>query len=127
MSAVVHLDTNFLIYYVGGGDDVVIQKVEDWLLEGKLIHVSAMAWAEFQCGPLLPEEHAAAAEILHAVLPVTAELATEAGRLFQETGRRSRSLPDCLIAAAAIRDRAPLATVNRTDFDALVSHGLEIL
>jgi predicted nucleic acid-binding protein len=58
------------------------------------------------------------------VLPVTAELATEAGRLFLETGRRSRSLPDCIIAAAAIRDQAALATVNRSAFEPFVAHGL---
>ena len=126
MSSAIHLDTNFLIYYVGGGDDEVIRRVEEWLLEGRAIHVSAMAWAEFQCGPLLPEENAAAAELLHSVLPVTVELAMEAGRLFQETGRRSRSLADCLIAATAIRDHAALATVNRPDFELFAPHGLEL-
>lgn len=127
MPSDVHLDTNFLIYYVGGGDEQIIQRVEQWLMDGRAIRVSAMAWAEFQCGPLLPEEAAEAAALLHSVLPVTAELAAEGGRLFQETGRRSRSLPDCLIAATALRDHAELATVNRTDFKAFATHGLQLL
>lgn len=127
MPSDIHLDTNFLIYYVGGGDEEVIRKVEAWLLDGRAIHASAMAWAEFQCGPLVPEENAAAQEILPSVLPVTVELATEAGRLFQETGRRSRSLADCLIAATAIHDHAALASNNRADFEPFVAHGLQLL
>lgn len=127
MPSAVHLDTNFLIHYVGGGNEHVIPKVEQWLREGLAIHTSAMAWAEFQCGPLLPEENAAAAELLHSILPVTLELAAQAGRLFQETGRRSRSLADCLIAATAMRARAALATLNRSDFEPFIPHGLQLL
>jgi len=123
----IHLDTNFLIHYIGGGDGEVIRKVEDWLMEGVAIHVSAMAWAEFQCGPLQAGENATALELLHSVLPVTCELAVEAGRLFQATGRRSRSLADCLIAATAISGHVPLATNNRSDFEPFIPHGLQIL
>lgn len=127
MPSAIHLDTNYLIYYAGGGDPQVIESVEKWLLEGRALHISAMAWAEFQCGPLTLEENAMALNLIHSVLPVTVELATEGGQLFQQTGRRSRSLPDCIIAATAIRDHAALASVNRADFDPLVSHGLQLL
>lgn len=127
MPSAVHLDTNFLIHYVGGGDQEVIRKVEAWLREDHTLHASAMAWAEFQCGPLLPEENAVAVELLNSVLPITAELAAEAGRLFHETGCRSRSLADCLIAATAIVARVPLATNNRDDFEPFLDHGLEFI
>lgn len=42
-----------------------------------------------------------------------AELASD---LFNETGRRSRSHVDCMIAAHAIRREAQLATLNLQDF-----------
>ncbi|MDD5262528.1 MAG: PIN domain-containing protein [Methylacidiphilales bacterium] len=127
MPAEIHLDTNFLIYYIGGGDDAVVRKVEGWLTEGRAIYASAMAWAEFQCGPLTPQEHSVALDLIHSVLPVTVETATEAGRIFQETGRRSRSLADCIIAATAIRNSARLATSNRADFEPFLQHGLKLV
>lgn len=127
MPAAIHLDTNYLIYYVGGGDPRVIENVEAWLLEGRMLHISAMAWAEFQCGPLTPAENEIASGLIHAVLPVTVEMATEAGQLFQKTGRRSRSLPDCLIAATALRDGASVATVNHDDFQPFLAHGLTLI
>ena len=127
MPSPVHLDTNFLINYVGGGEEELVQRVEGWLTEGRTLHCSAIAWAEFQCGPLLPEESLAAEGVLHSVLPVTAELAVEAARLFRETGRRSRSLADCLIAATALREGAALATHNRDDFAFFLPHGLELV
>jgi hypothetical protein len=49
-----------------------------------------------------------------------------AADLFNKTGRRSRSLADCLIAAVAIRCGAKLATVNTGDFQAFVQYGLTV-
>jgi predicted nucleic acid-binding protein len=46
--------------------------------------------------------------------------------LFNKTGRRSRSLADCLIAAVAIRCGAKLATVNTGDFQVFVQYGLTL-
>jgi predicted nucleic acid-binding protein len=54
-------------------------------------------------------------------LPVDAALAAS---LFNHTGRRSRSLADCMIAAVAIRCGAKLATLNTGDFQPLTGHGL---
>ena len=54
-------------------------------------------------------------------LPADALLAA---RLFNQSGRRSRTLADCMIAAIAIRSRASLATLNPADFKPLVPHGL---
>jgi predicted nucleic acid-binding protein len=47
-----------------------------------------------------------------------------AADLFNQTGRRSRSLADCMIAAVAIRCGAKLATINTPDFQPFVRHGL---
>jgi len=47
--------------------------------------------------------------------------------LFNQTGRRSRTLADCMIAAVAIRCNAKLATINASDFQAFVQHGLILL
>ncbi len=127
MPAEIHLDTNFLIYYIGGGNDAVVRKVEGWLSEGRTLHASAMAWAEFQCGPLTTQEQKVALNLIDSVLPVTAETATEAGRIFLETGRRSRSLADCIIAATAILNGASIATGNRPDFEPFLQYGLKLV
>jgi predicted nucleic acid-binding protein len=47
-----------------------------------------------------------------------------AALLFNQTGRRSRSLADCMIAAVAIRCGAKLATINAADFQPFTPHGL---
>jgi len=54
---------------------------------------------------------------------LSADAALAAG-LFNQTGRRSRSLADCMIAAVAIRCGAKLATINTGDFQPLTQHGL---
>jgi len=46
--------------------------------------------------------------------------------LFNKTGRRSRSLADCMIAAIAIRCGASLATINTADFQPFVQYGLAL-
>ena len=122
MDASIHFDTNYLIAYAGEASDEVVEKVELWIVEDRKFYCSAMAWAEFLCGPVLPEEIAAMVSLLHGVLPETPELAAEGARLFRETGRRS--LPDCVIAATAIAAKAPVATLNLSDFNPFLPHGL---
>jgi predicted nucleic acid-binding protein len=127
MGAPVHLDTNYLIAYAGGISAEVIQRVEHWISQDRKLCCSAMAWAEFLCGPIEPEDIAAMEILLDHVEPVTPELAAEGARLFRQTGRRSRSLPDCLIAATAIAAQAPIATNNHADFTPFLPHGLQLV
>ncbi|MFU8893143.1 MAG: PIN domain-containing protein [Luteolibacter sp.] len=127
MHSSIHFDTNYLIAYAGEASAEVVTNVEQWIVEDRKFYCSAMAWAEFMCGPVLPEEIAAMEFLLHGVLPVSPELAAEGARLFRETGRRSRSLPDCIIAATAIAAKVPLATLNLSDFDPFLPYGLELV
>ena len=127
MATLIHLDTNYMIACASGLDSVAIAQVDQWIIRDQKFCCCAMAWAEFLCGPVLHEEIAAMETLLDTVVPVTSELAAEGARLFRETGRRSRSLPDCIIAAAAMMNLAPLATLNRQDFTLFVPHGLELV
>ena len=88
------------------------------------LNVSAVAWAEFLCGPLTSHDESLARQMFPAPEPLVAADAELAARLFNLTGRRSRSLPDCLIAAVAIRCGAKLASINTADFQPLAQHGL---
>lgn len=56
---VVHLDANFLVE-VAAGRRAQTHQVEEWLRDEISIHISAVAWSEFLCGPLLDFELRAA-------------------------------------------------------------------
>jgi predicted nucleic acid-binding protein len=60
------------------------------------------------------------------IVPFGRSEAQIAAALFNATGRRRASRPDCLIAAAAICSSAPLATYNRKDFSRFVALGLRL-
>jgi predicted nucleic acid-binding protein len=126
MSEAIHLDTNYLVYFAAGSHTQVSANVMNWIAGNRGLYVSAMAWAEFQCGPLSMRDVEAAEDMIHGVLPVSEGQAKRAGWLFQMTGRRSRSLPDCLIAACAMEHDALLATANREDFERFVEFGLRL-
>jgi predicted nucleic acid-binding protein len=123
----IHLDTNYLVYYTNSDNEEIIERFNVWQRGGSKIYISAMVWAEFQCGPLSVREHDLAHDVVHGILPLTLEIGSRAGSLFRATGRRSRSLPDCIIAATAISERVPLATMNLADFEPFVAHGLQLL
>lgn len=126
MAAPLHLDTNFLIF---GADPnhAAHKQLRKWLATGETFAVSAMAWAEFRCGPLTPDLLSAWEALLDGrVVPLDHPIAERASDLFNLTGRRSRSLPDCIIAATAMSGGARLATLNRADFAPMVKLGLAL-
>jgi predicted nucleic acid-binding protein len=119
----VHFDTNFLIRATVEGSPAHAG-FRRWSAAGESFGVSTVAWAEFLCGPLDPQGEAIAKQMFpspESFLAVDAALAAD---LFNKTGRRSRSLADCMIASVAIRCSARLATLNTPDFQPFVQHGL---
>lgn len=123
---IIQFDTNFLILSLVPGT-AEAQRVASLLAAGEDVGISTMAWAEFLCGPVTPAQLAATSALLPSPIPVTPEDAARAAELFNETGRRRGSLPDCLIAAACLRLDATLATNNTDDFRRFEPHGLRLL
>jgi len=123
---VVHLDTSFLIRALvrGTPEDTLFR---EWLLTGESLSMSAIAWAEFLCGPVENVDAKLAAELIGERTAFTEDQAATAARLFNESGRRRGSLVDCMIAAAALSDHAPLATANAADFAKLKRSGVSVL
>lgn len=124
----VHVDTNFLVE-IAFPDSPAFQQLTDWMSGGKAIHVSAMAWAEFQCGAMAgitEQEDTQARAWIGGIIEISQSSAELAAKLFNATGRRSRMLADCIIAATAILSDAPLATANAEDFQPFLSHGLRL-
>lgn len=120
----IHLDTNILIDLVTAHSPQVAA-VKKWLEEGETLTVSAVAWSEFLNGPhTLPQKDAVRAILGGGVRPFDEEHAEQASRLFHYTGRRRGSHADCMIAAAALCSREPVATRNIADFERFVPHGL---
>ena len=119
----IHLDTNFLIRAFLP-NSAAETKLQTWLRDGEDLGISAIAWSEFLCGPLTASDAALAEELFDAPEPFLASNARKAAELFNATGRRSRSLADCQIAAVAMRCNARLATANVSDFTPFQTHGL---
>ena len=105
----IHCDTNLLIQAT---------------VAGSTAHVQFAAWAEFLCGPMDAMAEALARQVFPNPEPFLPADAALAASLFNQTGRRSRSLADCMIAAVAIRCGAKLATLNAKDFQPLTHRGL---
>ena len=112
---VIELDSNFLVavlYASGRQSDML----HCWAHAGVRIQISSIAWSEYLCGPLDPAVIPLARKLVNSVEAFTEGDAELASRLFNGTGRRSRSHVDCMIAAHAIRRDAVLATLNVRDF-----------
>ena len=122
----IHLDTSYLIRLLvpGSAED---RQVRIWLRDKMPLGASAIAWAEFLCGPLEPAEVELAGRVVPERTPFTEEDALRAARLYHLGGRRRGTLVDCMIAAAAIRAEAAFATVNRGDFQRLARGGLRLV
>jgi predicted nucleic acid-binding protein len=119
----IHFDTNFLIQATKAGSPAHI-KFKEWSAANEAFGVSAVAWTEYLCGPLDATTEALARSIFPAPEMFIEPDSVLAARLFNQTGRRSRSLADCMIAAVAIRCGAKLATINASDFQPFIPHGL---
>jgi predicted nucleic acid-binding protein len=121
----IHLDTNFLVSALQPGT-AEESKVNSWLSRNEILGTSAVAWAELFCGPLSARDELIARQIFWRVDVLSGAEAEMAAQLFNKTGRRSRSLADCMIAAVAIRCGARLATINTADFQPFVQYGLAL-
>ncbi len=122
----IHLDTSFLIIALvrGSRQD---QKLREWLRLGESLGMSAIAWAEFFCGPVEGRYVELAARVVQQRLPFEEQDAAFAARLFNESGRRRGSLADCMIAATALRHEANLATNNPSDSSRFEAAGLNLI
>lgn len=121
----IHFDTSFLVRSLRAGSPES-KRLEAWTTANETFAMSTIAWTEFLCGPLDEAAVSLATVIVDRRMDYTAEMATLAAQLFNSTGRRRGSLADCMIAAAAISDRAPIATSNPRDFARFEAHGLEM-
>jgi predicted nucleic acid-binding protein len=119
----IQFDTNFLIQSTVSGSPAH-GRFRVWVLANEVIAISSIAWAEYLCGPLDPAGEALARRIFPNPEPFLSADAGLAANLFNQTGRRSRSLADCMIAAVAIRCGAKLATINTSDFQLFCKFGL---
>ena len=121
----IHFDTNFLIQTVVAGS-AAHDQFRAWAQAREDCNASSIAWAEFLCGPLDAPAEAISRQIFPHPEPFLPADAGLSARLFNQTGRRSRSLADCMIAAVAIRCGAKLATSNTADFHPFLPHGLNL-
>jgi predicted nucleic acid-binding protein len=119
----IHFDTNFLIQATVAGSPAH-DTFRAWVSAQDVFSISSIAWAEFLCGPLDATAEALVRQILPNPEPFLAADAALAANLFNQSGRRSRSLADCMIAAVTIRCGAKLATINAVDFQPFVPQGL---
>lgn len=121
----IHLDTSFLIRALvsGSPEDSALR---GWLRRSVPVGASAVVWAELLCGPLTAKQAEIALLVVGEPVPFGREDAALAASLFNAAGRRRGSLVDCMVAAAAIRAEAALATANEADFTRLRPHGLRL-
>jgi predicted nucleic acid-binding protein len=122
----IHLDTSFLIHALVPSSEAD-RRLRRWLAEGSDLAISSVAWAEFLCGPIGDLQVQAVAGMLAEIVPFTAGDCDATAHLFNLGGRRRGSLPDCMIAAVALRTGAPLATINPKDFRRFAPANLSIV
>jgi predicted nucleic acid-binding protein len=123
----IHLDANFLIL-AAARNAPVETTLRDWLLQDETFAASSIAWAEFLNGPIRPDQVQKMDNLIQGrIIPFGRAEAQVASTLFNETGRKRGSRPDCFIAATAICSRVPLATQDRKDFSLFVPFGLRLV
>ncbi|MEO8681896.1 MAG: type II toxin-antitoxin system VapC family toxin [Vicinamibacterales bacterium] len=114
----IHLDTSFLIRALVP-DSREDAQLRDWLTTETPLAISAVAWAEFLCGPLSAQDLSLAAAVVGEAVPLTADHAVRAAELYNAAGRKRGTFVDCLIAAVAVEEEAVLATANPKDFNGM--------
>ena len=122
----IHLDTSFLIRALirGSPEDT---KLQEWIKADEPLGMSVIAWAEFLCGPVDETASSLAALIVKQRLEFTEDMAVLSARLFNRSGRRRRTMVDCMIAATAIVADTALATGNTDDFERFEEFGLTLV
>ena len=121
----IHLDASFLVYATICPGSPESNLTLEWLRSGEILGMSAIAWAEYQCGkPPSNQDLQLARRIVARQIDFTEEMAALTARLFNETGRRRRMFTDCMIAATAIAEQASIATANLKDFRKFERFGL---
>jgi len=88
--------------------------------------MSSICWAELLCGPPGSADLAPARLFIGRCVDFNQEHAALAARLFNKSGRRRSTLADCMIAAVALCDDAPIAIANVADFERFAAAGLTI-
>ena len=121
----IHLDTSFLIRALAGGSREDTQ-LREWIKTNEPLGMSAIAWAEFRCGPVDETDVSLASSVVGRHSPFTEEMAVTAARLFNDSGRRRGSMIDCMIATTALAERATIATSNPNDFSRFEAFGLAL-
>lgn len=121
----IHLDTSFLIRALAKGtrEDA---RLRTWVAAGETIAMSSVGWAELLCGPISSAELELARLFIGRCVDFNQDHAVVAARLFNESGRRRGTLADCMIAAVALSDDAPIATANVADFERFAATGLTV-
>jgi len=122
----IHLDANFLIGSLNQFSAPAIL-LKTWLQQRETFAASSVAWAEFLHGPVRPDQIQQVEYLIQSnILSFGRKEAEISSELFNQTGRRRGSQPDCFIAATAICSGAPLATRNAKDFRLFVPLGLRL-
>ena len=120
------LDTNYLIRALLE-TTFEAERVDHWLDQDEELCTASIAWYEFLSGPVDQEGiDLTRAMVCDRVLPFTGDVAAEAARLYDATGRIRWLRVDATLAATAIIADARLATENETNFRIFTSEGLRL-
>jgi len=66
----IHLDTNFLVaaLRIGSAEG---NRLDEWLTANEPLGISAIAWAEFRCGPLSPKDETVSKQMFPIIEPLS--------------------------------------------------------
>jgi len=121
------LDTNYLVCSLVPGTHEAAAMAR-WLQRGENLFAPSVAWYEFLCGPVTPDEIRLVRSLLKGgLIPFEDAHAAAAAKLFNATGRIRRLRLDAMIAASAMVAGCRLATSNIADFKVFVPFGLTLV